>query len=202
EFQVRRGVIDFDDEHGIEPRFDVLAETEIRRGGDLGDPSWRILLRAHGTDESVQIEPSSEPALSQEDIILLLTIGLTREEADRLQAGELGQTAAIEALATVTGVDREVQRALPVIDDFRITSAYSRRTGRTEPQVVIGRRISDRVRVSASTGFSEERDMRALVEWRLGEQTSVQGVIENGDDSERTPLGNMGLDLRWRLEFE
>lgn len=202
EFLVNRGVIEFDDETRIEPRFDVRAVTEIQRSGGLAGPRWRITLHAHGGSDSFRLDTTSDPDLSQEDIVLLLTVGMTRAEAEQLQAGDLGQTAALEALAVVTGVDREVRRAVPVIDDFRLSSAYSTRTNRTEPQVSIGKRIAERVRLSATTGLSETREFRTNLEWRLGDETSVQAVYDNVNTTGASPLGNVGVDLRWRLEFE
>ena len=43
---------------------------------------WRITLQAHGPVENLKVTLSSDPALSQEDIVLLLTIGMTRAELD------------------------------------------------------------------------------------------------------------------------
>jgi translocation and assembly module TamB len=202
-FDVQRGsVIRFSDESRIEPEFDVRAVTTVRRSGDFSVPQWRITLRAHGTGDSLRLETQSEPDLSQEDVALLLTIGMTRAEAQQLQAGSLGQTAALEALATVTGVDREVRNAVPVIDDFRFSSSYSLRTNRSEPQISIGKRITERVRLSATTGLGEAREFRTSVEWRLDDQASVQAGYDNLNNTTNSSLGNLGVDLRWRLEFE
>lgn len=202
DFQVRNGTIDFDDPYRVDPQFNIRATTEVRRSGDLAAQSWRITLHAHGNRDSFQLDTHSEPELSQEDLVLLLTIGMTRSEADQLQAGNLTSTAALEALSAVTGVDREVRRAVPVIDDFRLSSAYSVRTGRAEPQLSVGKRIADRVRVTASTGLAESRDFRTGVEWQLDDQTSVQAVYDNVNTTSTSSVGNVGVDLRWRLEFE
>jgi len=202
EFVVSHGVVEFDDETRIDPHFDIRAGTEIQRSGGLSGPHWRITLHAHGASDSFRLDTSSDPDLSQEDIVLLLTVGMTRAEAEQLQAGDLGQTAALEALSVVTGLDREVRRAVPVIDDFRVSSAYSTRTNRTEPQVSIGKRIADRVRLNATTGLSETREVRTSLEWRLGDATSVQAVYDNVNTTSASPLGNVGVDLRWHLEFE
>lgn len=202
-FEMRPGgVLTFDDEARVDAHFDVHAVTDVRRSGDLTAPSWRVLLDASGSADEFSIVTHSDPDLPQEDILLLLTIGMTRSEAEALRGGDIGGTVALEALATVTGVDREVRRALPVIDDFRLTSAYSVRTGRTEPQVSIGKRIADRVRLSATTGLSESREFRAQVEAQLSETTSVQAGYDNYNLTSASSFGNVGVDLRFRLEFE
>ncbi len=204
-FDLRTGFLSFDDETRIDPSFRIDAVSEIRRSGDLAGARWRILLDAHGSLESFQIGTRSDPDLPQEDILMLLAVGMTRSEFEQLQAGDVGSTAALEALTQLSGVDREVRRAVPLIDDFRITSAYSLRTGRTEPQVSVGKRIADRVRVSATTGVGagEARDFRALVDMQLDDTTGVQCSYDNfTTTASASSFGNVGCDLRWRLEFE
>ena len=105
------------------------------------------------------------------------------------------------ALATVTGVEREVQRALPAIDEVRIASAYSQRSQRTEPQLHVGKRIADRLRLAASTGLSEARDFSTGVEYQISDKTSV-GAAYNNQTTTSSQLGDVGVDLKWRLEFD
>jgi translocation and assembly module TamB len=202
EFVIEEGTVDFVDEHRIRPRLDVHARTEFRRTADASGSRWWISLHAFGEADDLKIETASEPALAQEDIALLLTVGLTRAEAERLGTTELTQGAALEALATVTGVDREVKKALPVIDDFAVTSAYSTRTNRTEPQVVVGKRLSDKVRATATTGVTADANFKTGVEWRLDDQTSIEAGYDNVQTTTSSQFGNVGVDLRWRLEFD
>ncbi len=201
-FTLDEGTVRFDDEHHITPRLDVHARTEFRRAADASGARWLINLHASGETDNLKIETSSDPALAQEDIALLLTAGLTRAEAERLGTGSLTGGAALEALATVSGVDREVKRALPLIDDFNVTSAYSVRTNRTEPQVVVGKRLTDTVRASATTGLTADSNFKTGVEWRLSNQTSVEAAYDNVQTTTSSQFGNVGLDLRWRLEFD
>ncbi len=220
DFDVRQGYIRFDDPTRIAPIVDVLAVTEYRRytdtsavgastsGGGVVTAGvrggvWRITLHAYGDADNLRLDLTSDPPLSQEDIVLLLTIGMTRAEVDQLQAGSLGASAALEALATVSGADRAVKQAIPVIDDFRFGSAYDPKTGRTEPQVTVGKRLTDAVRASVTSGLTsdQDREVRSNVEWRLNPRISVQGSYDNINDVSST-VGNVGVDLRWRLEFE
>ncbi len=213
EFEIRQALIRFDDPTRIAPNVDVLAITEYRRYGDSAGTAasastgrqagfWRITVHAYGDTENLRLDMTSDPPLSQEDIVLLLTVGMTRAEVDQLQTGALGAGAALEALATVSGADRAVKSAIPVIDDFRFGSGYSSRTGRTEPQVTLGKRITDDVRANVTTGLSEDRELRSNIEWRLGQRVSVQGSYDNVNDVSSSTVGNVGVDLRWRLEFK
>jgi translocation and assembly module TamB len=209
EFEIRQASIRFDDPTRIDPNVDVLAVTEYRRYGDstssgtgIAAGLWRITVHAYGDTDNLHIDMTSDPPLSQEDIILLLTVGMTRVEVDQLQAGALGAGAALEALATVSGADRAVKNAIPVIDDFRFGSAYSPLTGRTEPQVTVGKRVTDDVRANVTTGLTEDRELIANVEWRLGKRVSAQASYDNINAVTSSATGNIGVDLRWRLEFK
>ena len=223
DFEIRQAYIRFDDPTRIAPNVDVLAVTEYRRytdtsagaaagAGSAGAAAgvsrsgglWRITLHAYGDADNLHVDMTSDPPLSQEDIVLLLTIGMTRAEVDQLQAGSLGATAALEALATVSGADRAVKNAIPVIDDFRFGSAYSTKTGRTEPQVTVGKRLTENVRASVTTGLTgdQDRELRSNIEWRLNQRVSVQGSYDNINDVSSSTVGNIGVDFRWRLEFE
>lgn len=225
EFEVREGSVRFDDPNRIAPKVDVRATTEYRRGSTLtgadatapqevtttsaGAQSsqaggvWRITMHAYGNADALKVDLTSDPTLRQEDIVLLLTFGLTRAELDQGLASSVGQTVGLEALSALTGADKAVQKFVPVIDEFRFGTGYSSRTGRTQPMVTVGKRITDSVRATVTTGVTaENRDVKSTIEWRLSKGVSVQGSYDNSSDTFGLPIGNLGADLRWRIEFE
>lgn len=210
DFEVQKGTIRFEDPTHVAPRVDLVATTDYRRytsGGGAASGSaraggnWRVSMHAYGDAEDLKVDLTSEPGLAQEDIVLLLTIGMTRAELDQLQAGNLGATAALEALSALSGASSAVTNAVPIIDDFRFGSAYSARTGRTEPTVTVGKRISEDVRANVMTGLTENREMRSYLEWRLSQKTSIIGNYDNLNDVTSQGLGNLGSDFRVRVEF-
>jgi translocation and assembly module TamB len=200
-FVIRQGEITFDNAQRVEPSFDVHAETEVRHNTSTGVVNWQIGAHAWGTPESFRFSLNSTPYLSEDDITLLLAVGVTQTELATLRNDVTG-TAALEALATVTGVDKEVQRALPAIDEVRIASEYSQRSQRTEPQLHLGKRIADRVRLDAATGLSESRDFSTGVEYQISDKTSVGAAYNNQTTTSASQLGDVGVDLKWRLEFD
>jgi len=203
QFDVRSGTIDFTDETRIEPRLDVIAQTEIRRTSDLSAPSFRITLSLRGTPpDDLTLSTRSEPELSQEDVLTLLAIGMTRAELNQLQQGEgLATSAALDALTRITGVDREVRRTIG-IDEFGVVNGYSPRTGRSEPRLSIGSRIAERVRLSATTGIGESREFRGAVELQVDENQRVGVSYDNYNYDGTSSFGNLGVDWVYHLEFE
>ena len=224
EFEVTQGRVRFDDLTRIAPEVDVTAVTEYRRyqtntpatsaptststssGGSSAPTSqggrWRIQLHAHGDADKLKVDLTSDPALAQDDIFLLLTVGLTRAELDQAQSASVGESVALEALGSISGADRAVTDAVPLIDEFRFGSSYSSRTGRTEPTVTIGKRLSKRIRANVTSGVADSREVRSNVEWQLSPRVSVEGSYDNVNDISSSTLGNLGADVRWRLEFE
>ncbi len=219
EFEIQSGEIRFDDATQIAPRVDVTAVTDYRRyssggsateaaatpgsaAGSTAAGDWRISMHAHGDAENLKLDLTSQPKLSQDDIFLLLTVGLTRAELDQAQSASVGESVALEALGSLTGADAAVTDAVPVIDEFKFGSSYSSRTGRTEPTVTIGKRLTERIRAFVTSGLSESREVRSNLEWRLNRGVSVEGSYDNVNDISSSGLGNLGADVRWRLEFE
>jgi translocation and assembly module TamB len=216
EFEIQAGRVRFDDVTRISPAVDVTAVTQHHRysaqleqsaltlnaaqGNAAGD--YRVTLRARGNADALQVDLSSDPPLSQEDIFLLLTLGLTRTELDQVQQAGGGGNVALEALGAITGADQAVTDAIGVVDEFRFGSAYSARTGRTEPTITLSKRLSDRLRALLTTGLSEAREVRSNVEVRLNSRVSVEGSYDNVNSLSSSSLGNLGADLRWRLRFE
>jgi hypothetical protein len=62
--------------------------------------------------------------------------------------------------------------------------------------------LTDRVRASATTGLTPDSNFKTGVEWRLDNQTSVEAGYDNVQTTTSSQFGNVGVDLRWRLEFD
>jgi translocation and assembly module TamB len=68
--------------------------------------------------------------------------------------------------------------------------------------VTIGKRLSQRIRAYVTSGLSESREVRSNLQWRLSPRVSVEGSYDNVTDISSNALGNLGTDVRFRLEFE
>lgn len=202
-YEIREGSLKFADETKIDPDIDLSAVTDYSRAGTSGAGSqYHIKLHVWGTSQNLKLDLSSEPTLSQEDIFFLLNFGMTKAEAAQVGAVGVG-SAGLDLVASATGVDDTLKAAIPVIDDIRFGTAYSLRTGRTEPQVTFGKKITDDIRASVTTNIGERREIQANVEWKLSQikkGASVQLAYDNVNDTSTS--GNIGIDLRWRLDFD
>ncbi len=212
-FDIKEAKIRFNDPDRLVANVDIQAQTEYRRtggssysasssSGAQAGTTWRINVHAYGDSDDLKVDLTSDPPLAQEDIVLLLTIGITRAEADQAQTA-IGQGLALEAVSAATGASAAVRSAIPVIDDFHFGSAYSPHSGQTVPVVSVGKRITKDVTANVATGLSGSNELYANILWRLSKGVSIQGSYDNvNNDVTSLGVGNVGVDLRWRLEFE
>jgi hypothetical protein len=90
----------------------------------------------------------------------------------------------------------------------RATPLVQRRSGslRQSPfpfrSLTIGKRLAQRIRAYVTSGLTDQREVRSNLEWRLSPRVSVEGSYDNVNDISSSSLGNLGADVRWRLEFE
>jgi translocation and assembly module TamB len=64
------------------------------------------------------------------------------------------------------------------------------------------KRLAERIRANVTSGVAEWREIRSNVEWQLSPRVSVEGSYDNVNDISSSSLGNLGADVRWRMEFE
>jgi translocation and assembly module TamB len=213
-FEIQRGSVRFNDPTRLSPDVEVHASTDFRRSyaadslgsttrnqAGSGTGTFRIYLNAAGPPDDLRVDLTSDPPLGQDDIFLLLTVGLTQAELARTQSAGVGSSVALEALGSLSGAESAVTNVVQV-DEFRFGSTYSLRTGRTEPTVTIGKALSERVRASVTTAISDSNEVRSDVEFRANSRVSFQGSYDNSQRSGGPSVGNVGGDIRFRLEFD
>ena len=75
EYDITSGVINFTDRTRIASALDVRADTQVRE--------FLVHVTATGTPQQPRLVLTSEPALSEADIVTLLTLGVTSRDFDR-----------------------------------------------------------------------------------------------------------------------
>jgi len=199
-FEIQRGVIDFLNPVKTEAHFDIIAEGIIKE--------WKVFLHAAGKTDDFTVSLNSEPELPEEDILLLIQFGMTREQMAKM---ENAQTVATEVATQALGIDSKIKQLIPIIDQFEVTSEFSPTTNKVEPRITIGKKLTDDIKLSATSGITDSEGMgkgtyfKAVLEYRVTDTLSVQATYDNvktpesGQSSQQ--LGNVGMDLKWRIEF-
>jgi translocation and assembly module TamB len=199
DFYLSRGVLTFNDRNRVSAGLDVFGEATVR--------DFQVALHLTGTMDAPQLALTSTPALSQQDIVTLLSLGYTsRDASTATNLGAAATAAATQALFTVSGLDQQIARFLPksgVLQDFsvRVTSAYSATSMQIEPRLEFETRALDRrlrLRYLAPVGGGVGQ--RAQVEYRFSERASLQGQWDT-DNPDSVTGSDLGLDLKLRWEW-
>ncbi len=181
----------------IAPSFDATADTDTRQ--------YRVFVHAYGTPGDYKLALRSQPALSEDDIIKLLTFGVTsRDTASNIgTAGEAGFLG--DVLWNISGLKSEVKKIIPrnpLLSNVSVNigSSFLESVGQVEPVVQIESRVlTDSLHVRGQVPLSEYAGKRAEAEYQLTDHLSLQGDWNN--DYSDYNVGDFGLDLRMRWEF-
>lgn len=190
-FNVGRAVLQF---NGLWPTFDFSAQTVVRE--------FLVNVKAFGRFEDPRVSLTATPALSEADVVSLLTLGVTTREQ---LAGQAGLGLAAEALLSTTGLDRQVQKFLSQNvglkdQQVRLTTTFNEATGTAEPSVTWESKVVfDNLKVGVTQPVTG-RGTRAQAEYRFNQSVSARAQWDN--QNQNTTVGNPGVDLRFRFEWE
>lgn len=119
-FELERGIIDFDENVPIDPRLNILAESDV--------DGLTVQVNVRGTAQQPQIDFSSIPALPEEELLARILFGGSIADLSATDALQLGAALAslrgggggmdpINQLRTAIGLDRlRIIAADPAID--------------------------------------------------------------------------------------
>ena len=191
-YRVTRGSIGFANPTEIEPFIDVELETDRRVPGQ----TYRVALGVSGTMERLVFELSSDPPLSEFEIMGLL-LGDVRDpqaaEIRALRAAEASRRELFQAGAArlltgplSSGVGGVIERSFGV-DTFEITPSLDDPVAQQSTQliptarVLIGQRISDRAHITFSRALSgSNQDLIVILEYDASDRLSW--VLSQNED--------------------
>ena len=185
-FRVIHASADFTDPSRINPTLDVQAETRVRE--------YQIRLGVSGTADRATVTFVSDPALTDSNILALLTLGKKGEELK----GKEANVGVGEATSFATGKFQDIlesrARSLTGLDRFQV-DPYLSKTDVAVPRVTVGKAIvQDRLFMTYSSNVGASTPEQVFrIEYVLNKNMSLVG--------ERNEVGNLGADLKFRFEF-
>jgi len=187
EFTVLKGAIDFARPDEINPYFEILAETKIK--------NYNVRLALDGYIDQFNLSLSSSPALEENDILSLLTVGDVGKNLKGLEGG----IGAAEATSFLTGKLQDVAedrlKTITGVDRLQIDPSVSRTTGTVSPRVTLSKKlIGDRLYATYSASADVKEGQIVKLEYLLNKNASLVGV--------RDAQGGIGADIKFRFEFK
>src|SRR5215831_1979154 len=191
-YRLERGEITFSNPTATTPILDLQASTRIR--------DYDVTLSISGDPSKtsgLHVTYRSEPPLPEADIITLLALGRTQEEAAQLQQSgqsSIGQGAsnAIIAQALNATVSNRVQRLFGVsrikVDPQGLSTTETNLA--RGPQVTIEQQVTSALTLTYSTAVSQASQQIIQVEYNVTRNISIRAI--------RDLNGVVSIDVRFR----
>lgn len=217
EFVISKGNVTFNKGEDYQnPSIEVLGTAKINK--------YSLFVDAYGSIKTLSLNFKADPPLPQEDILSLLTLGITPEVSKGLQSSDLQSVTSVSVgtlLMEQFGVNENLNRSLglklSVLPEFSTntatpiqgrasTSEGAASRVRSSTKIRLQKRVKDFDFIFASTvGGSIQQKQEMNINYDLSEKISVQGVWEvRSSDSvgtSQTP-NSVGMDFIWKKTFK
>jgi autotransporter translocation and assembly factor TamB len=198
-FELESATIDFRPELGLVAALNITAESTI----DTPDATYVVAVRVTGTTADPRVALSSDdPSLSQTDLATLIAVGKTTAQLREGGGGGVSMYSALSigAQQLTQPVTSRAQRLLP-IDRITFEPTFSRTTGTFEPQLKLGKDLTDNLAVAVGQTFGVESRTTAEADYRLSPRVFVPVTWESQTQTQEGAF-QAGVKLRyefWRL---
>jgi translocation and assembly module TamB len=209
-FTINTGLVKFTNPAVIDPEFDMTATIDHK--------GYKVNLYASGKPSDPKITFRSQPPLSQQDIVTLLTLGMTSSGYQSLRSQDrdaysrdevysllFSQSGVSKGLKNKFGVNVGVDQAV----NANVAESAFRRSNdanlNVAPKVVLQKEIVKNLnaKVGSTVGVGDSRQQDLNIEYQFGRNASVQGVYEDQRGSTpRNSRTSMGVDLKFRWNFK
>ncbi len=184
-YLLERGQVTFTNQTRIEPNLDILARTRAGR--------WDIELRVEGEPGDISATFSSDPPLSQPDIVSVLLTGRTLEQ---VQGAELN-VAKEQVLSYLSGraasrVSRRAQETLG-LSQVRIEPNLIAAESNPGARLTLGQDLTDFLRFIYSMNLADSSDQIQVLEYDLARRFTARSTRQQ-DNTYRFDFDH---DVRW-----
>jgi len=186
EYQVTHGNIDLIDLDRFNPYFDITSEARVK--------DYDITLKLGGSLEHVELDLTSNPPLSQQDIVALLVTGRTLASINTPGTGQQSLEESAAGAMTgglAAGLGSTVQ-TMAKLDQFSIDPVVLGHEGDPASRVTVGKQISENLYAAYSTLLGGSSEEIYELDYMVGRDFKLT--------STRDSDGAVGGDLRyvWR----
>ncbi len=214
-FQIISAGAKFDNPNTFNPSFDLSANAEVS--------GIKIQMYATGKSDSIKIELTSTPTMPESEILSLLAVGITSNDAKKLSANDLSVLQQGEAASLVlhsldfnrdledkTGFHVQLDQSVNPQQGVSAFRPQSQSDTAAAPQITIRRRLGDRLNLSAGStvGLGTSKSNQVNLDFSVNKNLSISGVFNNygaysSADTQATQTQNsLGLDLKFQKRFK
>ncbi len=184
-YYIERGIVTFSNEARVDPVFDLLATTQVNE--------YMIALRLSGTGSEVSSTFTSDPPLSQTDVISVLLTGKPISESGGSRV-DAAQAEKMSLLSSAINADLSA-RARRSFGISQVMIQPSLVSGESDPgaRLTVGQDLSQSLRLVYSTNLVDSTDQVWWAEYDVRRNFKTRGVKQ----SDNTYRGDFQHDIRF-----
>jgi autotransporter translocation and assembly factor TamB len=183
-YDLLAAAVRFTDPRKIDPILDVTGRARIR--------DYDITVRLTGRAENLNVRFSSTPPLDEEELLLLTTLGLTKEEAAQSPAGVAAGQVVQLLLDEILGPEVSGY-GLDVLEVQSTDTTQKGEAGTKQTSVRVGKQVTEDLRVLYSQSIAGASKRILRVEYQVIGPLFLAG--------EQDFQGGVGGDVLIRLRF-
>ena len=181
-YEIDRATVSFSQPDRIDPAFDVLARAWV--------DNVEVTIGLVGTLERFKPTFSSNPPLSQTDILGLISSGKRGDEGDPDSLSSAASTFVNGQLASAVS---SRARSLLNVDQLRLDPAAATTTGEPTTRMTVAQQLTRTWTVSISSNLSSNREEAVRSVWRVGQGLLIE-AMRNAD-------GSYTAGVKWQRRY-
>lgn len=218
-FDVAIGNIDYQNDPAANPRLYLTAQARVQENNQTNNPQiYDINLIAQGKVQELKPAFSSQPTLTEQQIVSLLALGTTQLNQIGSQVNQKGfdptvanpnvSSASIAAPLLQQPLGKEIKNRLGL--DLSVSSDTSQTDNSTVPKVTLSKQWTPKLSVAAGRTLEKNPKSDAKLRYSVDRNMSVVGSWEGQSESGATQLQDqkdttqsvLGLDLEFKIDFK
>jgi len=206
QFTLNSANINFEDPKETTPRFNVNGNALVKEQKNVGAQNYEVTLQALGVPQNYKIRLTSNPTLTEQEIISLLLLGVPNR-AEGGNYADIGST-----LAGQIPIQSKIQSQLglkvkvgnqPTNPQAAQTTTGVGVSSTTVPTVEIQKGITDKTRLSLSNTLETVPVRELRIEQILNDNLTLNATTKTSPGAGQIqPSQSYGFDLRYRFQFE
>lgn len=214
QFRVSDSNITFRGQTPPNPDLYITANTNYK--------GYAIEMQVIGTAQKQKFKFSSQPSLSEQEIISLLALGYTSDTSLKAQANSQSSTTNQSSFgqSNTNSSNLEVGTGLfsqnPLGKEFKdrfgfdvqFSSSFDTASSVAVPKVTLGKKFSDKISGSVTAQSGQDRKYNAKIRYEINKDIyGTAGITSQAQEEANQTRGNLqsdviGVDIEYRKEFK
>ncbi|MGE0525960.1 MAG: translocation/assembly module TamB domain-containing protein [Bdellovibrionales bacterium] len=210
-FEIATAFVDYNRSPPNAPKIYLTANTRVSESvqddqGRVTEHHYDVNLLVQGRGPNPQIILSSQPPLSQRELVSLLALGVTPSGLDEGRSSEFqaaNTSTALGAALLQKAGSRRLKDSIGL--DVKVTSSQPTPETASTPKVTLSKQWTPKFGASASSTLQANPSNNVKVEYKMNKNISVIGSWDGREYTPETKDTNQnvfGLDLEYKVQFK